>query len=128
MATGCEKDQGGSIDENEDRMKVDDNSADEEKTNDNFSNEYIELKDLKLSKDDNVIVILGSESAGVSQNLLKSANYQVFIPPTLNKDLVGKFPFNIVDSLNVAVTGGIIVNHIKFLQKNEAKKELNKKI
>jgi tRNA G18 (ribose-2'-O)-methylase SpoU len=73
----------------------------------------ISLVELNLPKNSNVILVLGSEANGITSDLVGVANYNVFIPPLLNKELTGKHPFNIIDSLNVGVSAGIIINHIK---------------
>lgn len=85
----------------------------------------ISLTELKLNNNENVILVLGSEATGIISNLAGLSNYNVFIPPMLNKELTGKHPYNIIDSLNVGVSAGIIINHIKALlkNKNETKSE-----
>jgi tRNA G18 (ribose-2'-O)-methylase SpoU len=60
---------------------------------------------------------LGSEAFGVSTNLNEVANYNVYIPPLLNKEMVNQHPFNMIDSLNVGVSAGILIYHIKSLLK-----------
>jgi tRNA G18 (ribose-2'-O)-methylase SpoU len=128
IATGCDKER--SEEKNTEKYESDDEEKGENlSTGEQYKSEKIELKDLVLSKEDNVIAILGSESLGVSQKLLEISNYQVYIPPILNKNMVGKFPYDIVDSLNVGVTTGIILNHIKYLQRKDVKKkEVNKNL
>jgi 21S rRNA (GM2251-2'-O)-methyltransferase len=71
------------------------------------------LTELNLPKTSNVILVLGSEANGISSDLSGAAQYNVYIPPLLNKELTGKHPYNIIDSLNVGVSAGIIINHLK---------------
>ena len=79
----------------------------------NVSSQNISLTELNFNKTDNVILILGSEGTGITSNLKGVVNYNVYIPPLLNKEMVQQPPFNIIDSLNVGVSAGIIINHIK---------------
>jgi 21S rRNA (GM2251-2'-O)-methyltransferase len=76
------------------------------------------LNDLKLSNNKNVILILGSEASGITSNLSGLAHYNLFIPPMLTPEETGKHPFTLIDSLNVGVSAGIIINHIKTELKN----------
>jgi 21S rRNA (GM2251-2'-O)-methyltransferase len=85
----------------------------------------IPLNELTLSKENNVIVVLGSEANGVNLNLTNVSNFNIFIPPVLNKELVNKPPFNVIDSLNVGVSAGVIINHIKSQLKKESNWEKN---
>ena len=62
----------------------------------------IDLKDTPLEKP--TIVVLGNEGHGVRTNILKRCTQLVNIP--------GGFDSSVVDSLNVSVTGGIILHHI----------------
>jgi predicted rRNA methylase len=73
----------------------------------------VSLVELNLPTNSNVILVLGSEANGITSDLNGVSNYNVYIPPLLNKELTGKHPFNIIDSLNVGVSAGIIINHIK---------------
>jgi len=73
----------------------------------------ISLNELKLNNNDNVIVVLGGEASGVSNIIFKVSDYNVFIPPRLDPKLTNKHPFNLVDSLNVGVSAGIILSFIK---------------
>ena len=77
----------------------------------------ISIDELKLKKDDNVILILGSEGSGVSRTISKLADARVMIPPQLERAMVGKFPYNVVDSLNVGVSAGLLIYHIRHLTK-----------
>ena len=73
----------------------------------------ISLNQLKINPEDNVILILGSEGFGVSNDVMKSfVNYNIYIPPHLDKSKVNQHPFDMIDSLNVGVSAGIIINHV----------------
>jgi tRNA G18 (ribose-2'-O)-methylase SpoU len=73
----------------------------------------ISLEEFDLTKEDNIIVVLGSEANGILSDLSGVAHYNIFIPPRLNKHFISKAPFDIIDSLNVGVSAGIIINHVK---------------
>jgi len=49
---------------------------------------------------------------------LKNADQKICIAPKNDKNLVGIYPYNIVDSLNVSVAAGIILSHIMNSNKN----------
>lgn len=56
---------------------------------------------------------MGSEGFGVSNDVMKSfVNYNIYIPPQLDKSKVNQHPFDMIDSLNVGVSAGIIINHV----------------
>ena len=56
---------------------------------------------------------MGSEGFGVSNDVLKSfVNYNIYIPPQLDKTKINQHPFDMIDSLNVGVSAGIIINNI----------------
>ena len=95
--------------------EIDNKEAGEEKEIEtNFPTaQQLSITELNLQKDNNVILILGSEGLGVTSDLSNVATYNVFIPPMLNKEMVNKSPFNLIDSLNVGVSAGILINHIK---------------
>ena len=78
----------------------------------------VTLNELKLSNKSNVILVLGSEASGITSNLSGTVHYNLFIPPMLNPEETGKHPFTLIDSLNVGVSAGIIINHIKSELKN----------
>jgi len=90
------------------------------------SNEKTDLRKLKVSPEDNVIVVFGNENEGISENIFKISNFNVYIPPVLDEKNQGVFPYDIIDSLNVGVSAGIILNHIKGQQ--ISKNDLNKNI
>ncbi len=70
------------------------------------------LQDFNVEMKDNIVLILGSEGKGVSSKLSKMADKLLFIPPLLETSMIGKFPFSVIDSLNVGVTAGIVLNHL----------------
>ena len=78
----------------------------------------ISIDELNIDSDDNIILVLGSEGEGVSRAINKLADYRVMIPPQLSKDQIGKYPFNMVDSLNVGVSTGLLIYHIRHLAAN----------
>lgn len=71
------------------------------------------VNDLKIAKDENIIVILGSEGQGVSKTVNLLADHRVFIPPKLDSSLTGQFPFTMIDSLNVGVSAALMLYHLK---------------
>lgn len=78
-------------------------------------NKLTPLNQLKLSPSDNIILVLGSEGEGVSRTIARLADFKVIIPPTLDMSQVGKYPYNMVDSLNVGVSSALLLYHIKHL-------------
>ena len=52
------------------------------------------------------ILVLGNEGHGIRHNILKRCNVLVKIKGAENSK------FSVVDSLNVSVSGGIMLNHI----------------
>jgi len=81
--------------------------------NNPVQNKTISLDQLKLKPEENVILILGSEGFGVSNDVMKSfVNYNIYIPPHLNRNKVNQHPFDMIDSLNVGFSAGIIINNI----------------
>jgi 21S rRNA (GM2251-2'-O)-methyltransferase len=106
------------------RINTSNNEEAEEKENEEIQSKIVETKNISLTelllpKTANVILVLGSEANGITSNINGVSNYNVYIPPLLNKELTGKHPFNIIDSLNVGVSAGIIINHIKSQLKNQ---------
>ncbi|TNV73150.1 hypothetical protein FGO68_gene3015 [Halteria grandinella] len=79
--------------------------------------QVIAIDELTLKRDDNIILVLGSEGEGVSRQINKLADHRVMIPPQLSREMIGKYPFNMVDSLNVGVSAGLLVYHIRHLTK-----------
>jgi tRNA G18 (ribose-2'-O)-methylase SpoU len=80
----------------------------------------ISLQDLKLNSDDNIILILGSEGFGVSKDLTNNlVNFNVYIPPRLDKNKINHHPYDLIDSLNVGVSAGIIINNIAIQLKED---------
>jgi tRNA G18 (ribose-2'-O)-methylase SpoU len=85
------------------------------------------LRDVRLDKDDNVIIVLGSESSGMTSSFKDATTHNIYIPPQLNDSFVSKVPYDIIDSLNVGVSAGIIINHFKS-QLKSLEETLNNKI
>ena len=83
------------------------------------NNKVISIEELKLRKNDNVILVLGSEGEGVSRTIGKLANQRIMIPPQMSLDMVGKYPYNMVDSLNVGVSAALIIYHIRHLMNSK---------
>jgi len=84
-------------------------------TSDNkpVQNKTISLNQLKISPEENIILILGSEGFGVSNDVMKSfVNYNIYIPPHLDNSKINQHPFDMIDSLNVGVSAGIIINQV----------------
>ena len=46
--------------------------------------QVISIDDLRLKKDDNIILVLGSEGEGVSRSINRLADHRVMIPPKLS--------------------------------------------
>lgn len=74
---------------------------------------YIPLYKLKLNKRDNIMIILGSEGEGLAHNIQEYSDYNVFIPHSIQTDSLNSDIYKFVDSMNVAVSAGIIINNIK---------------
>ena len=45
------------------------------------ASQVISIDDLRLNKEDNIILVLGSEGEGVSRSINRLADYRVMIPP-----------------------------------------------
>lgn len=71
------------------------------------------LKEFDVTKEDNVLVVFGSESTGIENDLNEITNANVYIPPNLDQNSQYKDIYKILDSLNAGVSAGIIINHIK---------------
>ena len=85
------------------------------KTVENARSPVISIDQLRIKKEENIILVLGSEGEGVSKSINQLADYRVMIPPQLRIDQIGKYPFNMVDSLNVGVSAGLLIYHIRHL-------------
>jgi 21S rRNA (GM2251-2'-O)-methyltransferase len=72
----------------------------------NYSKKF-EISELKNLKNSNKIIVMGSEGSGISQNIQQVADSCVSIYP--ENDLISKFPYSLVDSLNVSVASAIIL-------------------
>ena len=73
----------------------------------------IPLDKLKLSRKDNILLVLGSEGEGVSRTISRLADFKVIIPPKLDMSHLDKYPYTMVDSLNVGVSAALLLYHIK---------------
>lgn len=62
------------------------------------------------------MLVLGSEGEGVSRTIGRMADYKVVIPPGLQMGNLNKYPYNMVDSLNVGVCAAMLLYHIKHTQ------------
>jgi 21S rRNA (GM2251-2'-O)-methyltransferase len=67
----------------------------------------------KINKQSNVIIVFGSEALGFDDNLHSFTNLNVYIPPNLDDSFINKGKFKFLDSMNVGVSAGIIINTIK---------------
>ena len=76
----------------------------------------IPLDQLRLKRSDNTMLVLGSEGEGVSRTIGRMADYKVVIPPGLQMGNLNKYPYNMVDSLNVGVSAAMLLYHIKHTQ------------
>jgi tRNA G18 (ribose-2'-O)-methylase SpoU len=117
VTTSIEKDHDVQLRISSEKLSGEKESPEEEQISENsnktVTTQNISLTELNIPKGSNVILVLGSEANGIISDLSGVSNYNVHIPPLLNKELIGKHPFNIIDSLNVGVSAGIIINHIK---------------
>lgn len=99
------------------RNKQNKTEEDENEDNENYEHKVesknLSLSDLKLASNDNVILVLGSEAAGITYSLNDVSNYNVFIPPSLDVSKTGVKPYDLIDSLNVGVSAGILITSIK---------------
>lgn len=64
-----------------------------------LNDKSINLDDLK--KPESFVLVLGNEAHGVKEETIK------------NSDIFVKIPISNIDSLNVAIAGGILMNHLK---------------
>jgi len=53
----------------------------------------------------------------MSSGLGRVATHNLVIPPRLEREKVGQYPYTIVDSLNVGVSAGMLLHQIKKLIK-----------
>lgn len=70
----------------------------------------INIEKLKLTQGDNVVLVMGSEGTGISDVLSKSSSVNVNISSGI--DVRNKIDRELIDSLNVAVSTGIIIDKI----------------
>jgi 21S rRNA (GM2251-2'-O)-methyltransferase len=79
----------------------------------------VDLWNLPVSKDKNYIILLSSEdNSNLSENTLNISDHKVYIAPHLDDSLNNKHPFNIIDSMNISVISGLLINHIKYKLKH----------
>ena len=67
----------------------------------------IDIEELSGMSRQNKIIVLGSEGSGISQSIQEVSDMCVNIRST--NDLIDKFPYSLVDSLNVGVASGILL-------------------
>ena len=81
------------------------------------SNNYIELHKLESQKvinsKSNIILIIGSEGEGINHKILDVCSKIIGISPRLNEELFRKYPFNVIDSLNVSAFLSILIYEMK---------------
>jgi len=79
------------------------------------------LTDLNIGAKEDILIILGSEGEGVSRTISVLADDRVTLPPRFNMDLIGKYPFHMIDSLNVGVSAALMIStlHQKRIQSIE---------
>lgn len=70
------------------------------------------INELFINKKENLLLVLGSEGEGVSRTINSLASARVTIPPAFEMTNVGKYPFNLIDSLNVGVSAATLIYHI----------------
>jgi hypothetical protein len=107
--------------------EVEKNSSEVELEGKHQVTENVDLHNLKVNSEDNLIILISSEKVQL-ESTYKIANYNVIIPPLLDSSNIGKYPFNLINSLNIGVSTGIVLNHVKYLQKIaeiNQRKELN---
>ncbi len=73
----------------------------------------VHINDLHLNKNSNVLITFGSESQGLDQDIYLLTDYNIYIPPSLDVNMYGKSPYDLVDSLNVGVSVGIILDVVR---------------
>lgn len=62
---------------------------------------------LKINPKENSLIVLGNEGDGVSASIELISNYNITVEGVTKGYL---FPYNLVDSLNVGVSAGIIID------------------
>lgn len=78
----------------------------------------VPLSNLEFSRDENLMVVMGSEGEGVSKTISELAYAKVMIPPMLDPKMIGRPPFNMIDSLNVGASAAIMLHHIQNQRKH----------
>lgn len=77
----------------------------------NNDQRFIEVNKIDeiLNKDDNVILIFGSEGHGIRKDIINKSTYNIAISSGINN----KISRELVDSLNVGVSAGILINKVR---------------
>lgn len=97
---------------------IDDKSESQQANQENAeAKPIVALKDVAVRRDENLLLVLGSEGEGVSKQISELASQRVMIPPCLDEQLIGKYPFTLIDSLNVGVSAALMIKHIQELRK-----------
>ena len=89
-------------------------NSNNQKADSNTAIEKVELKDINFPDEQNIIIHLTSVSDQVSknENLSKYITFKIDIKPQISKGITNDPSTEIVNSLNVGVSAGIIINHI----------------
>ena len=69
-----------------------------------LTEDSVTLDTLPIEKNDNVMLVLGSEGSGITQLIAETATYNLKVEGFTNST---------VDSLNVGVTAGILLHSLK---------------
>jgi tRNA G18 (ribose-2'-O)-methylase SpoU len=77
----------------------------------------INLNDLPVSKDKNYILLFSSDETNLTENTINTADIKVYLPPGLDESLANKHPYNLIQSLNISVITGLLINHLKLNMK-----------
>lgn len=75
-----------------------------------FYEKNLEIGELVVGDEENLIVVLGNEGRGISEQIRGLCDFAVFVR---GGDRVESFPGSLVDSLNVGVVSGLIMERIR---------------
>ncbi|CRG98667.1 apicoplast RNA methyltransferase precursor, putative [Plasmodium relictum] len=83
---------------------------------DAMMNNYVDLKDVQIKNDEKILIILGNESKGLSDDILKNSDVCIYINNKHNRtnidnNLVNENNNLILDSLNVSNVCSIVLHH-----------------
>ncbi|CRG94386.1 apicoplast RNA methyltransferase precursor, putative [Plasmodium gallinaceum] len=83
---------------------------------DTVMEKYIDLKNIKIKNNDKILIILGNESKGLSENILKNSDFCIYINSKQNRTNFDNKLSNennnlILDSLNVSNVCSIVLHH-----------------